>query len=65
VSASRRHILAGALLTLVGLGVAATSPVVGTADAGRIHTQQSAGGVLVLAGWALLGWGVHRFGRTG
>jgi hypothetical protein len=63
VTGARRLVFAGALVSVVGLAVAATSPIVGTGDLGRIHGQQTAGGVLVVAGWALLGWGVHRFGR--
>jgi hypothetical protein len=63
LTGARRLLLAGALLTVVGLALAATSPVVGTGDLDRIHAQQSVGGVLLVAGWALLGWGVHRFGR--
>jgi hypothetical protein len=63
VTVARRLLLGGALATAVGLAIAATSPVVGAGDLGRIHAQQSAGGALVVAGWALLAWGVHRFGR--
>jgi hypothetical protein len=63
VTGARRLVFAGALVTVAGLAVAATSPIVGTGDLGRIHGQQTAGGVLVVAGWALLGWGVHKFGR--
>jgi hypothetical protein len=63
VTYARRLIFGGALATVLGLAIAGTSPVVGTADAARIHSQQAAGGVVLLAGWVLLGWGVHRFGR--
>ena len=59
----RLLILAGALVTVSGLAVAATAPIVGTGAAARIETQQNAGGLLVLAGWALLALGIHRFGR--
>lgn len=59
----QRLILAGALVTASGLAVAATAPVVGRAAPERVEAQQSAGGLLVLAGWALLGLGIHRFGR--
>jgi len=59
----RRLILAGALVTVSGLAVAATAPIVGTGVAERIESQQSAGGLLVVAGWALLAFGIHRFGR--
>jgi hypothetical protein len=53
----------GATVTLLGCAIAATAPVVGTGDGERIHAQQGAGGFVVLVGWALLGWGIHRFGR--
>ena len=59
----RRLVLAGALVTVSGLGVAATAPIVGTRPADAIESQQRIGGALVLAGWALLGLGIHRFGR--
>jgi hypothetical protein len=59
----RRLILAGALVTASGLAVAATAPIVGTALAEPIETQQAAGGLLVVVGWALLAVGIHRFGR--
>ncbi len=55
----------GALLTVVGLVIAGTAPVVGTTPAERAVTQPTVGGVLTLAGWALLAWGIHRFGRNG
>ena len=53
----------GALVTVSGLAVAATAPIVGTGVAERIESQQRAGGLLVVAGWALLAFGIHRFGR--
>ncbi len=53
----------GAVLTAVGLAIAGTAPIVGTSGAERAHTQQMVGGVVVLVGWAALGWGIHRFGR--
>jgi hypothetical protein len=56
-------LVAGAVLTVVGLAIAATAPIVGTAGAGRTHDQQIAGGLVVLLGWLALGWGIHRFGR--
>ena len=59
----RRLILAGALVTASGLAVAATAPIVGTRPADRVEAQQGAGGLLVVAGWALLALGIHRFGR--
>jgi hypothetical protein len=60
---SRRLVLAGAFVTATGLAVAATAPIVGVGATDRIRNQQDAGGVTVLAGWALLAWGIHRFGR--
>ena len=60
---SRRLILAGALVTALGLGVAATAPVVGTRPPDVIVAQQRVGGLLVLAGWAILALGIHKFGR--
>jgi hypothetical protein len=53
----------GAIVTALGLALAATAPVVGTAPATRIQPRQETGGVVVLLGWALLAWGIHRFGR--
>jgi hypothetical protein len=55
--------LLGAVLTAVGLVVAGTAPVVGTASGTAISRQQDVGGLAVLAGWAALAWGTHRFGR--
>lgn len=60
---ARRLLAAGALATVAGIALAATAPVVGTAPGDRVETQQTVGGVVVLAGWALLAWGIHRFGR--
>jgi hypothetical protein len=59
----RRLVVAGAVFTVLGIAVAGTAPVVGTGSDDRAHTQQTAGGVAVLAGWALLAWGIHRLGR--
>jgi hypothetical protein len=59
----RRLVVAGALTTVVGIGVAGTAPVLGTGGDARIEAQQTAGGVMTLAGWALLAWGIHRLGR--
>jgi len=58
-----RVIVAGALTTALGLCVAATAPIFATAPLGRIQRQQTAGGVLLLLGWAILAWGIHRYGR--
>ena len=63
VGSPRRLILVGALVTASGLGVAATAPVVGTRPADSIVAQQRAGGLLVIAGWAILALGIHKFGR--
>jgi hypothetical protein len=59
----RRIILAGACVAVAGLAIAGTAPIVGVGAADRIREQQSIGGVLVLAGWVALAWGIHRFGR--
>jgi hypothetical protein len=59
----RRLILVGALVTASGLGVAATAPVVGTRSPDAIVIQQRVGGLIVLAGWAILALGIHKFGR--
>jgi hypothetical protein len=53
----------GAVFTAVGLGVAGTAHVGPAAATDAAHAQQLVGGVIVLAGWALLAWGIHRFGR--
>jgi hypothetical protein len=63
MSPSRRLLAAGALLTVIGLATAAMSPVLGTVGSERTDTQQMIGGIVVLLGWVLLGWGIHRFGR--
>jgi hypothetical protein len=64
-SARPRHlILAGALVTAAGLAVAATAPIVGTAPAPTVHPQQELGGAVVLVGWALLAYAIHRLGRS-
>jgi hypothetical protein len=60
---SRRLLALGAVLTVVGLLVAATSPVAGARASERGQAQTLAGGMILLVGWAVLGWGIHRFGR--
>lgn len=60
----RRLLGAGAVATVLGIAVAGTAPVVGTDGASRTHGQQIVGGVVVVLGWALLAWGIHRFGRA-
>jgi hypothetical protein len=56
--AARQLIAFGAALTVLGLAIAGTSPVM-TSES----TQQTAGGLGLLAGWAVLALGIHRFGR--
>jgi hypothetical protein len=53
----------GAVVTTLGLAVASTTPIVGAGSDARIQTQPLAGGVLVVVGWILLAWGIHRMGR--
>ena len=53
----------GALFTTIGLAVASTTPIVGSGSDAMIHGQPLAGGVLVVFGWVLLAWGIHRMGR--
>jgi len=60
---SRPLVVVGAVLTLLGSAVAATAPVVGTAGTERVQAQQTAGGVVVILGWATLAWAIHRLGR--
>jgi hypothetical protein len=59
----RRLLGAGAVVTVLGIAIAGTAPVLGTGADERARTQQAAGGITVLLGWAALGWGIHRFGR--
>lgn len=59
----RRLVVVGAVLTLLGSAVAAMAPVVGTVGPERVRVQQTAGGVVLILGWALLAWGIHRLGR--
>ena len=60
---SKRLIVLGSAFTAVGLAVAGTAPVFGAASLERVQAQQTVGGVVLLVGWALLGLGIHRFGR--
>ena len=61
----RRILLLGGALAAGGLAIAATAPLLARRQrADRTHAQQLAGGIAVLSGWALLGWGIHRFGRS-
>jgi sensor domain CHASE-containing protein len=59
----RQSIAAGAVVTVVGIAIAATAPILGTEGSSRTHGQQIAGGVVVVLGWALLAWSIHAFGR--
>lgn len=60
---ARRLLGAGAIVTVLGIAIAGTAPVLGTGADDWARTQQAAGGITVLLGWAALGWGIHRFGR--
>ena len=60
---ARAAIAVGAAVSALGIAVAATAPVLGTAGAERTRPQELVGGVIVVAGWAVLAWGIHRFGR--
>jgi hypothetical protein len=55
----------GALATVTGVVVAGAAPVPPAPGAEHSPMQQTAGGLVVLAGWASLAWGIHRFGREG
>ena len=61
----RRLLTVGVVVTALGVAVAATAPVLGTEGADRTRTQEALGGAGVVLGWALLAWGIHRFGRVG
>jgi hypothetical protein len=58
-----RVLLAGALLTVVGLIVAATAPVIGTRGSEMTRVRQHIGGASVVIGWVLLGVSIHAVGR--
>jgi hypothetical protein len=59
----RQLLAAGAIVTVLGIGIAGMAPILGTEGSSRTSAQQVAGGVVVVLGWALLAWGIHRFGR--
>jgi hypothetical protein len=61
---ARQWIVLGAVATVAGLAVAGTAPVVGTVAADSVQIQQGLGGAIVLAGWVVLAWGIHRLGRS-
>ncbi len=60
----RRLLLAGALVSALGIAVAATAPVLGAPGSDRTRTQEALGGLVVLLGWAALAWAIHRYGRA-
>ena len=60
----RHQLAAGAVLSVLGLALAGTAPIPGTPGSGRTEAMQTVGGILVLVGWALLAWGIHRLGRS-
>ncbi|MGA7121893.1 MAG: hypothetical protein WBY94_17425 [Polyangiaceae bacterium] len=61
----RRWMAIGAVCTVVGLAVAATAQGGAAGNSDGARSQQQCGGLIVLAGWSLLGWSIHRFGRAG
>jgi hypothetical protein len=60
----RRMLAAGAIITVLGIAIAGTAPVPGTRGGGGALSQPIVGGVLVVLGWALFAWAIHRFGRA-
>jgi cytochrome c biogenesis protein CcdA len=60
----RRLLAIGAVLTVLGVAIVATAPVLGTPGAERTRPQELLGGIVVVVGWAVLAWGIHRFGRA-
>ncbi len=60
----RRLLAVGGILTILGIAIAGTAPILGTGPAEQTYVQQTFGGVILLVGWAVLGWGIHRFGRS-
>jgi hypothetical protein len=64
VIGTRRLLAVGALVTVLGVALAATAPIPGTGAPTLAQEQSVAGGVLVVLGWAILALGIHRFGRT-
>jgi hypothetical protein len=57
-------LVSGAFATALGVAITATAPVLGTPGAERTRPQELVGGLIVLAGWAMLAWGIHSFGRS-
>jgi hypothetical protein len=60
---SRRVLALGGLFTVFGLAIAATAPIARADGADGTRALQVCGGTVVLVGWGLLAWGIHRFGR--
>jgi hypothetical protein len=60
----RQLVAAGAVVTVLGIAIAGTAPVLGTEGSSRTLAQQTVGGVVVVLGWALLAWAIHAFGRA-
>ena len=48
---------AGVVTSIVGVAVVALAPL--------DSALRTAGGLLLLAGWAVAAWGLHRYGRAG
>ncbi len=59
----RTLLAAGAVVTVLGIAITGTAPILGTEGSSRTATQQVIGGVVVVIGWAILAWAIHRFGR--
>ena len=59
----RQLLAAGAVVTALGIAIAGTAPILNTEGSSRTPTQQLVGGVVLVAGWALLAWAIHSFGR--
>ena len=63
---ARRSVALGAALTVLGIALAATTPVEGGGAGGGVADgigRQTLGGVVILVGWVLLAWGIHALGR--
>jgi hypothetical protein len=61
---ARLWIALGAAATALGIFLAGATPIGRSSASERSAPQRGAGGVLVLVGWGLLAWGIHRFGRA-
>jgi uncharacterized membrane protein YidH (DUF202 family) len=64
VTGPRRLLAVGAVVTVLGIALAGTAPILGTGASARAQEQPIVGGVLVILGWALLALAIHRFGRA-